>query len=44
MFVEPGDSANWDVIEHEYGHYVADRSGFLAPVGGDHGFDVISKT
>ncbi len=45
MFVEQGDCANWDVIEHEYGHYVAYLDGFLfnLPPGSaypDHGFGV----
>jgi len=30
LFITQRRIADWDVIEHEYGHYVSDRSGILA--------------
>lgn len=31
MFIAPDKAFVWDTIEHEYGHYVADKYGFFDP-------------
>ncbi|MBO4770692.1 MAG: hypothetical protein J5563_07935 [Clostridia bacterium] len=36
IYVLSGDAFDWDVLEHEYGHYVADVFNILANVGGSH--------
>lgn len=36
-----GDEFDWDVIMHEYGHYVADMLSFDNDIGGDHFFEGI---
>ncbi len=36
MFITPRRVFDWDVIEHEYGHYVADAYSFAASPGGSH--------
>jgi hypothetical protein len=36
IVVDRLDGFDWDPDEHEYGHYVADRFGFLNNIGGPH--------
>lgn len=35
------DAYDWDVVMHEYGHYVADMLKFKNDIGGSHSFDTI---
>ncbi len=45
IYVLSADATDWDVLEHEYGHYVASEFGFLANVGGIHYLgDVLAVT
>jgi len=39
MRVLGGDRYDWDVIAHEYGHYIQSRHGLLNTPGGDHSLD-----
>src|SRR3989338_3910215 len=34
-----GDRFDWDVIQHEYGHYVADKLNISSRIGGEHGLE-----
>jgi len=36
MFIIAEDYADWDVVMHEYGHYISDKFGILNSEGGDH--------
>ena len=36
IYVLNGDAFDWDVLEHEYGHFVAYKFDILANVGGTH--------
>ena len=39
IYVLCGDAFDWDVLEHEYGHYVAYKFNIFADVGGTHFLD-----
>ena len=41
IYLLDGDAFDWDVLEHEYGHFVAYQCGFLADVGGIHYLDEV---
>ena len=41
IYVLSADAFDWDVLEHEYGHFVADEFGILAAVGGNHYLDEV---
>lgn len=41
MFILCDDYCDWDVIMHEYGHYVEDKFGFESGNGGEHSSDEV---
>lgn len=45
LHILSADRWDWDVIDHEYGHYVQNVNGFQNNPGGNHGFgDNLSQT